>query len=264
MTTSSAALLRIGLSALLLGSWAFGQQNGSSAMPLDSIVSRMEAVQAQLHSSGAYQLIRNYRLSGANSSNADSEVVAEVSFAPPSERSYSIQTSKGSSRGEQVVRRILEQETKADEKHLRTVAITSDNYNFDYRGQTSVEGQPCYRLGLQPKRREKDLIAGEALVDQRTFHIRGIEGDLAKTPSWWLKKVHVTLGFADKQGTWVQTNMKAVAEVRMFGPHTLSSRLIDYRGTDVVAANTRAAAGQTTARRRARKADPAYSAVFTR
>jgi hypothetical protein len=65
--------------------------------------------------------------------------------------------------------------------------------------------------------------------------VRQIEGEIAKTPSWWLKRVHVKIEFADVEGTWLQTSMEAVADVRMVGPHTLISRVLDYRGTDVVA-----------------------------
>jgi hypothetical protein len=221
----------------------------------------MEAAQAQARQQNAYQLVRQYRLSGAKNADANSVVVAQLDFVPPGEHSYTIEKASGSSRGEQVVRRILDQETRANEHQLRAAAVTRDNYDFSYLGEAAIDGRPCYRLGLEPKRKEKDLVVGEALVDQRTLQVRRIEGDMAKTPSWWLKKVHVTMAFKDVRGAWLQTNMQAVADVRIFGPHTLSSELIDYRPADVVAMRT---AQPKTRGRRVRKADPAYSAVFTR
>jgi hypothetical protein len=90
-------------------------------------------------------------------------------------------------------------------------------------------------LGLKPRRKEKDLISGEVWVDKHSFFVRQIEGEVAKTPSWWLTKVRVKLVFADLQGTWLQISMEAVADVRIVGPHTLTSRILDYRGADVVA-----------------------------
>ncbi|MGE5054813.1 MAG: hypothetical protein ACM3WP_11660, partial [Acidobacteriota bacterium] len=42
--------------------------------------------------------------------------------------------------------------------------------------------------------------------------------------------------FADFQGSWVQTKMEANADVRIVGTHTLTSRLVDYRGEDQLAA----------------------------
>jgi hypothetical protein len=72
-------------------------------------------------------------------------------------------------------------------------------------------------------------------VDKHSFFLRQIEGELAKTPSWWLRKVRIKLTFAELNGTWLQTSMEAVADVRMLGPQTLTSRILDYRGADEVA-----------------------------
>jgi hypothetical protein len=90
-------------------------------------------------------------------------------------------------------------------------------------------------VGLKPKRKETNLISGQAWIDQHSFLVRQIEGDIAKTPSWWLKKVRVKLTFADMDGNWLQDNLEAVADVRIFGTHTLMSRILDYRGADEVA-----------------------------
>ncbi len=261
-------LTRIALLAALLSGWAWAEQPpGNAAPPLSSIVSGVETAQAQGQNRTAYQVVRDYRLSGANNSSSNSEVLAQLDFFPPNERSYRIQKSVGSGHGEEVVRKILDKEVQANDDQLRGAAVTRDNYDFSYLGQASFEGHPCYRLGLTPKRRAKDLVSGEAWVDQHTFQVRQIDGELAKTPSWWLKKVHVKMVFADVQGNWLQTNVEAVADVRIFGPHTLTAHLVDYRGADVLAMKTapvNARAVATRGRRRPRKADPAYSAVLTR
>jgi hypothetical protein len=73
-------------------------------------------------------------------------------------------------------------------------------------------------------------------VDKHSFLIRQIQGDAAKTPFWWLKKVHITLVFADREGSWVQKSMEAIADVRIVGTHTLTSRILDYRRESEVAA----------------------------
>jgi hypothetical protein len=113
--------------------------------------------------------------------------------------------------------------------------LTTDNYDFILVGESVFDGRPCYVLGLKPKRREKDLISGAAWVDKRSFFILHIEGETAKAPSWWLKSVRVKLSFGDLSGTWLQTSMEAVADVRLLGSHTLTSRILDFRGTDISA-----------------------------
>ncbi len=203
------------------------QQSASSAgLPLNSIVEAVEKTQWAVHSQLPYQVLREYRLFGTKSSSSNSNVVAEVNFKPPASKDYKIQKSSGSKRGEQVVRNLLdhEVETASNRSQART-AVTRDNYDF----------KPCYLLGLKPKRKEKDLIAGQAWVDTHSFFVRRIEGEIAKTPSWWLKAVRVKLAFADFEGTWLQTSMEAIADVRIVGPHTLTSQILDYRGTDVIA-----------------------------
>jgi hypothetical protein len=208
------------------------QSIATGATPLKSIIDAMEKAQSGVRLQISYVVIREYRLSGPNSS----DVVAQVGFSPPSSKDYKIQKSSGSKRGEQVVRRILDHEVEATSGSTSAkTALNKDNYDFTYLGETILNGQACYLLGLKPKRKDKDLISGQVWVDKSSFFVLQTEGDLVKSPSWWLRNVHVKITFADVNGTWVQTNMEAVADVRIVGVHTLTSRLLDYRNTDIVA-----------------------------
>jgi len=218
------------LVALLCSVPVAQETNPAATMNLESIVRLMQNAQAASHPQVSYQIIREYRLSGAKDAKADSEVVAEVNFQPPASKGYVIQKSSGSNRGQQLVRRILDNEVAATSKDKKANnAISNDNYAFSYVGEASLGGHSCYVLGLKPKRSEKDLIAGQIWVDKRSFRVRQVEGEVEKTPSWWLKRVRVKLGFAELEGLWVQTSMEAVADVRLVGEHTLTSRILDYR-----------------------------------
>jgi hypothetical protein len=211
----------------------------SGALPLASIIDALEKTQAQTRPQVSYQVIREYRLFGANDSSTDSDVVAEVDFRPPTSKNYRIQKSSGSTRGQQVVRRILDNEVEsASSSNQARAALSRRNYDFAYIGEVILDGQPCYLLGLKPKRKETNLISGQVWVDPHSFFVRQIEGEVARTPSWWLKKIHVKLTFADWDGTRLQSDMEAVADVRIFGPHTLTSHILDYRGADEVASTS--------------------------
>jgi hypothetical protein len=208
----------------------------SGTVSVNSIVEALEKAQTGVRPQVSYQVIREYRLFGANDSSANSDVVAEVNFRPPANKDYRIEKSSGSARGWQVVRRVLDHEVEAtSEVNRARSAMNRDNYDFNYIGEAILDGQPCYVLGVKPNRKEKDLISGNVWVDKHSFLLRQIEGELAKTPSWWLRKVRVKLTFAELNGTWLQTSMEAVADVRMLGPQTLTSRILDYRGADEVA-----------------------------
>jgi hypothetical protein len=211
---------------------------GPGVPPITSIIERMERAQfgPRPHPQLPYQMLREYRLFGAKSSVSDSHVTAEVNFRPPTSKDYKIQNASGSKRGEQIVRRVLDHEVQASSNGSQArTALTRENYDFTYAGKAVLDGQPCYLLELKPKRKENDLILGKAWLDKQSFFVRRIEGELAKTPSWWLKRVRVNLVFAEFEGTWLQTSMEAVADVRIVGLHTLTSRIVDYRRSDVVA-----------------------------
>lgn len=214
----------------LLCCLALAQQNAKP--DLTTIVQGMERAQSEVRPQTPYQVIREYRLFGAKNTSANAEVVAQVDFKPPTSKDYSIQKWSGSTRGKQVVQRVLDRETANNGNQSRT-ALTNDNYDFQLVGETVLDGRPCYVLRLKPKRKEKDLILGQAWVDKRSFFILHIEGEVAKAPSWWLKSVRVKLSFGDLSGTWLQTSMEAVADVRLVGSHTLTSRILDYRGADI-------------------------------
>ena len=232
--------LTTGASVALLCSLGVAQVTApTGTVPLDAIIQAMQKGGAAVSPQASYQVIREYRLFGAKDSKANSEVVAEVNFRPPASKGYRIQKSSGSNRGQQVVRRILDREVEATSRNSNnkdSSAISRDNYTFNYIGEATVDGQSCYVLGLKPKRAASDLIAGQAWVDQHSFLVRLVDGEVEKTPSWWLKKVHVKLVFADLDGIWVQTGMEANADVRIVGAHTLTSRILDYRRADEVAA----------------------------
>jgi hypothetical protein len=132
----------------------------SRTLQLNSIIEVLEKTQATQFS---YQVIREYRLFGPNNSKANSDVVAEVNFKSPATANYRIQRASGSNRGQQVVRDVLDHEVEATSSgNQARIALSRNNYDFTYIGETVLDGQPCYLLGLKPKRKENELILGEA------------------------------------------------------------------------------------------------------
>lgn len=203
-----------------------------------AIVQHMdEAARANRTHYRPYIVTRDYRMYGSDQQKPSSEVVAEVNFVPPGTKDFKILESKGSSRGEGVVRHVLESEQKAAAGQNAPGAVTSDNYNFAYLGEEKMDGRDCYVLQLTPKVKDKTVVEGKAWVDKDTYLIHKVEGDMSKLPSWWLKSVHVTLLFSAVDGMWMQTATRAQADVRIFGPHTFVSDTVNYRAGDTVAQN---------------------------
>ncbi|MFB3915103.1 MAG: hypothetical protein ACE14M_00115 [Terriglobales bacterium] len=204
---------------------------------LAKIVSHMEEAQLQNRSTyRAYTLTREYRFYGAEDDKPpSSEVLADISFVPPDKKTFKIEQSRGSSRGRNVVQKLLESESKAAAQRKVPGTITRDNYGFTLLGEDLLQGHPCWILALNPRREEKDLVRGRVWVDKDSYLVHRIEGDMAKTPSWWLKRVAVVLEFGNAGGMWLKTGTRAVADVRIFGQHTLVEQAVKIQTADQVA-----------------------------
>jgi hypothetical protein len=216
-------------------------ENTATQVEFASVIQGLEQAQRNGRVQVPYQVIRQYQLSDGSSSHASSKIVAEVEYSPPDRETYVIQERSGSGRGEQVVRRILDHESAfaaGGPKSWSAALLTRDNYSFTNLGESTLDGRSFYLLGLMPKRKEKELIAGRAWVDKQTFLIRRIEGQMAKSPSWWLKKVDVQLDFSEVSGLWLQTEARATADVRFVGTQTLQAQTLDCRKQDVIAARS--------------------------
>jgi hypothetical protein len=196
----------------------------------------------------AYTLVRDYKLFSGGDRQAKSDVVAEISFVPPNRKTFTINRVIGASRGEKIVRKILEHEVKTTAEDQGASVLSRQNYDFTFLGIATVDGHPCYLLQLQPKHKREDLVSGRGWIDVQTNLPRLIDGDLAKNPSWWLKRVHLTLSFGDVDGMWLQTGTRAEADVRIFGEHTLTSNEINYESAPAEARNRLPAARRRSAR----------------
>jgi len=225
-----AVLLLTVLAGTTLASYA---QSGT--LTLDQVVSRMEQARAADRAQNvSYTVTREYQLAPVGAPQPSSDVVAEVSFVPPTDKQYVIVKAEGNDRGAGIVRRILDHETVMA-SHWQPHDISSDNYNFALLGREPIDGHDCFVLQLSPKRDAVELLRGRAWVDANDFEIRRIEGEAAKSPSMWIKKVNVTLNFGKLNGIWLETSTQAVADVRLAGPHVLTSKALDLRTATVSA-----------------------------
>ncbi len=235
LTVPTASHISVFLFLFLTGAVAVAQV---AQADVAAIVDRMQqAAQENRTHYRPYIVTREYRMFGSDEQQPKSEVTAEVSFVPPTRKDFRITDSSGSSRGESVVRHILEDESKAAASGTAPGALTRENYDFQLQGQEVVNGRPCFVLLLRPKREDKSLLRGKAWIDTSTYLVHRVDGDMAKMPSWWLKSVHVTLDFDEVDGMWLQDRTRAVADVRMVGRHVLTSEAVRIQTGNIEAQN---------------------------
>lgn len=209
---------------LLLAVFALGQK--SSAPDVETIVSRMMAArqenQARMR---AYVVKRDYQLLDKQE-QPKAQVIANIAYQPPDSKHYNIERSSGGIGGRvllDIVRKEAEPSPEASRKD-----ISPQNYQFQLQGQETVDGRNCYVLWLTPKRDEKDLIRGRMWVDAADYRIHRVEGSPVKSPSWWIRDLHILVVFANVDGMWLRTFTHAVANVRFKGQYVVETRDLEY------------------------------------
>jgi len=189
---------------------------------LNLILQRLEDVRHQDPArSRPYEVTREYKVFRGNDKEPTSEVRAQINFVPPDMKTYKITQARGNSRGEKMVRELLDRETESAKKGPGS-QISRTNYDFVFLRQENFGVVPEYVLRIVPKRKDKYLLRGQIWVDASTFRIRRIEGVPAKSPSFWIKDIHITLQFAQLSGMWIPTSFDAIATVRLLGQYTLA------------------------------------------
>jgi len=189
---------------------------------LNLILQRLEEVQHQDPArSRPYEVRREYKVFRGYDKRPTSEVMAQINFVPPDMKTYKIIQALGNSRGERIVRELLDRETESAKKGFGS-EIARANYDFVFLRQEHFGVVPEYVLRIVPKRKDKYLLRGQIWVDASTFRIRRIEGVPAKSPSLWIKGIHITLQYAELGGMWVPISFDAIATVRFLGEYTLA------------------------------------------
>jgi hypothetical protein len=188
---------------------------------LNLIVQHLEDVQHQNPAqSQQYEVTREYKVFRGNDTQTTSEIMVQINFVPPDLKTYKITRVRGNSWGEKMVRELLDRETESARKGQGS-EISRTNYGFVFLRQENFGIVPEYVLQIVPKRNDKYLLRGQIWLDASTFRIRRIEGVPAKSPSIWLKRIHITLQFAQLKGMWIPTSFDAIATVRLLGQYTL-------------------------------------------
>jgi hypothetical protein len=174
-----------------------------------------------------FKVVRNYRLFGKEQQTTQSEVIAHIVYVPPTGSHYTLQKVSGAGLGEVLVRKVLESESDVL-AHRDASAFSTANYDFKFLREDLLEDQPCYILELQPRRKDVRLLRGTIWIDARSYLIRRVEGEPAKSPSWWARDIHIVLEFHVVNGMWIQNALESTANIRLLGRHTMVARDMEY------------------------------------
>jgi hypothetical protein len=117
-----------------------------------------------------------------------------------------------------VITRLLQSEVDHVEKgDPAATAISDGNYKINYKGQETVNSKLVHVFQLKPRRKVSGLIKGKIYLDAYTGSLVRAEGSIAKSPSFFVKKVDFTQDFQDINGFTVPTELRSVSKARIIG-----------------------------------------------
>jgi hypothetical protein len=168
----------------------------------------------------AYQARRRLDASSAGlKESAWMEVITR--YDPAEGFRYEITAEGGSARiRNRALRSVLETEQKnAARGDWHRVNLSPRNYEFNFHGRTS---DGMLMMALNPRRRDSRLVDGRALLSAESGHLVRVEGQLSKSPSFWVKWAKVSRSYKPIGGSIMPVSIESTADVRIVGMSTFS------------------------------------------
>jgi hypothetical protein len=191
----------------------------------------------------AYQARRRLEASSAKL-NESAWMEAVTQYDPSVGLVYSISAQGGSERIQRrVLKAVLEAERESSMRHeWRKGNLSRENYEFNFSGHA---GDGMLKMQLMPRRRDPRLVLGSALLTAQSGNLVRVEGRLSKSPSFWVRSVHVSRSYSPIGGMMMPVAVESTADVRIAGT-SVFSMTYDYQMVDGQAVD---ATAQTLARR---------------
>lgn len=194
--------------------------------PAAQIVAGLEATVArEAGLVGSFTTARTFTI--VHAGQTDARVVAALSFTAPDVKLFTVLESRGSALiRSRVINRMMTAEIEAARAGShRKVAFTSDNYEF---GPVRDEGD-AYVVDVRPRRRDGLLFKGRLWITKDGFHLRRIEGEPARNPSFWTTRVSFVSDFEPVKGVWLHARTIARVTIRWKGEYNIRSECGPYQ-----------------------------------
>ena len=205
---------------------------GAPPPPLTApeIVERMVRADKERQAALAgYTGVRRYRFENKNF-NKRAELTTHVACDSSGAKTFEVTAESGSLFVRRhIIRRMIDAEREASQKgeHEQT-RIVPDNYDFRLIGTDTLDGRRSYVLEISPKTQNRFLIRGRVWVDADDFAIARIEGQPAKSPSFWIRSVQVVQRYERIGPFWLPVMNESKAEVKIFGATEVVIEYFDY------------------------------------
>jgi hypothetical protein len=129
-----------------------------------------------------------------------------------------------------VIARVLQSEVDHVQKGEGTqTAISAENYKFSYRGFETIDGRTSYIYQVKPRKKRQGLFKGQVLIDSTSGRLRRAEGEMVKSPSFFIKHIHFVQEYADCGPFSLPAHIHSEAKTRLVGRAVVDMSHTDYR-----------------------------------
>lgn len=209
----------------------------AEAPSADQVVARMLERDRELQSSlDGYTARRLYVLENGRH-HKRAEMLVRVKCVKDGSKEFEIVSSAGwGIARNHVFPRLLEAETEASQPGSRERSrIIPENYSFQMLGTEIVNDRPAYVIEATPKTSNKYLMKGRIWVDAQEYAIVRIEGQPAKSPSFWTKSVHFVHTYGKQGPFWFPLSDESITDVRILGATDLKIEYFSYLPNETAA-----------------------------
>lgn len=217
-------------------------QEPAASLTAEQVVSEMaKRNQQRAEALRGYTSLRTYHCEYQGLGDRRADLIVKMSYVSPDKKEFTIVSESGSELlRKHVLRKLIEAEQEAaSEENRRSTAMKPENYDFRLVEIDQDATGTYYVLDVSPKKSNKFLFRGRIWVDAKDFAVTRMEGEPAKNPSWWVKKVSIDVQYRKIGDFWLLARNQTLTQVRIRG-HALMT--IDYGDYHVGEAHTPPAA----------------------
>ena len=230
----------------LLPAAALSAAQDASPLTAGEVVERMvqRDAQRQILTQG-YEGMRRYVLENTGM-HKHAEMLVRVTGDSDGNKHFEVLSEQGWKAAQKhVLRKMLESESQTSGPEARAkTRLCPDNYEFLMVGLENVGDRAAYAIDVTPKRRDKYLFAGRIWVDAEDYALVRADGNPAKNPSFWTKRVHFVHTYQKNGLFWFPLCTESITDARIFGRTDLTIEYFDYKPNATKVADGMAMTGQ--------------------
>ena len=235
-------ITRMSVAALLLAMVSRSSASYQRLLPPESVVSvrlddesvsGTDGIVAGLETTSTRQrrLVESFRTNKIftimHDGKTRAQVVAALQFTAPDVKAFAVLESRGSDfLRDRVINKMMQTEIEIEQRSNRTrVALSPDNYEF----AAVLDDGDDFVIEVVPRRQDELLFKGRIWITKDGLHLKRIEGEPAKNPSFWTRHIHFVSEYAPVDGVWLHGRTLARVNMRWFGEYLVLSECGPYQ-----------------------------------